>query len=101
MSGIRIKAKAKQGVAEVKVLAKHPMDTGMAKDKAGKTIPARYIESLTARVGGEVVFDGHLGPAVSKNPYVKFYYAGQAGDVITLHWIDSTGQEEKKEATVK
>lgn len=98
---IRIKAKAKNGVAEVKVIAKHPMDTGQAKDKDGNVIPAHYIEQLSAVVNGDTVFSTNLGPGVSKNPYLKFYYNGAAGDVVSLRWVDNMGEEASKEATVK
>jgi sulfur-oxidizing protein SoxZ len=98
---IRVKAKQKGGLTEVKVLAKHPMETGLAKDKSGKTIPAHYIERLTATVGGEEVFAANLGPAVSKNPYLKFYYKGAAGDAVSLSWVDNKGEQASTEAKVK
>ena len=101
MSSIRVKAKTKEGVTEVKVLAKHPMETGLAKGKDGRVIPAHYIESLTATVGGEQVFNANLGPAVSKNPYIKFFYKGATGDKITLRWVDNKGEEATTEAISK
>lgn len=101
MSGIRIKAKAKDGRVEVKAIAKHPMDTGTAKDKEGKLIPAHYIEHLVATVGGDIVFSSQLGPAISKNPYIKFYYAGAAGDKVTLQWTDNLNKTASAEKEVK
>ena len=98
---MKVKAKMKDGRVEVKLLAKHPMETGLAKDPDGNTIPAHYIEDLSAEVDGETVFVANLGPAVSKDPYLKFFYAGNAGDVVRLHWRDNTGAEETAEATVK
>lgn len=101
MSKIRIKAKAKDGVVEVKLIAKHPMETGLAKDKDGNTIPAHYIEQITAMANGEAVFNSDFGPAVSKNPYLKFFYKGAAGDTLALHWVDNLGEEAQAEVTVK
>ena len=98
---MKVKAKAKGGAVEVKLLAKHPMETGRAKDKDGATIPAHYIEDLSAEVGGETVFTAHLGPGVSKDPYLKFQYAGKSGDSVKLRWRDNKGMEETAEATVK
>lgn len=101
MSGIRIKAKTKGELVEVKLIAKHPMETGLAKDKEGKLIPAHYIEQVVAMVGGEEVFNSDFGPAVSKNPYLKFYYQGAAGDKLALRWVDNLGKEASAEAEVK
>ncbi len=98
---MKVKAKAKGGAVEVKLIAKHPMESGQAKDKEGNRIPAHYIERLTAEVGGETVFAANLGPAVSKNPYLKFYYDGAVGDKVSLHWRDNKGMEASAEATVK
>lgn len=98
---MRVKAKAKNGKVEVKLIAKHPMDSGRAKDKDGNAIPAYYIERLTAAANGETVFAANLGPAVSKNPYLKFHYDGASGDALALHWRDSKGKEESAEVTVK
>jgi len=47
-SGIRIRAKLKDGVAEVKCLMKHDMETGTRKDtKTGELIPAHHITDVT------------------------------------------------------
>ena len=98
---MKVKAKAKNGAVEVKLIAKHPMDSGQAKDKDGNLIPAYYIEQLTATVDGDTVFTANLGPAVSKNPYLKFYYQGAAGDEVSLHWTDNKGDHADAKATVK
>lgn len=98
---MKVKAKMKGAAVEVKLLAKHPMETGQAKDQDGNPIPAHYIEDLSAEVAGETVFVASLGPAVSKDPYLKFYYQGAVGDQITLRWRDNQGAEEVTEATVQ
>lgn len=98
---MKAKAKVKGGVVEIKVLAKHPMETGLRKDKEGKVVPANYIEQLTASVGGERVFVANLGPGVSKNPYVKFSYKGGSGDVVDLRWTDNTQKSESVQVAVK
>ena len=98
---MRVKAKMKDGKTEVKLLAKHPMETGLIKDKEGNVIPAHYIEDLSAEVDGETVFVASFGPAVSKDPYLKFFYQGKSGDKIRLHWRDNRGEEETAEVSVK
>ena len=98
---MKVKARMKNGAAEIRLLADHPMETGQSKDKEGNVIPAHYIEDLSAEVGGKTVFVAHFGPAVSKDPYLKFYYRGAAGDKVRLHWRDNKGMEASAEATVK
>lgn len=98
---MKVKAKMKGDAVEVRLLAKHPMETGLAKDKDGNAIPAHYIEDLTAEVDGETVFVANLGPAVSFNPYVKFKYRGKSGDAVHLRWRDNQGNEQTAEAVVK
>ncbi|MCH9705026.1 MAG: thiosulfate oxidation carrier complex protein SoxZ [Proteobacteria bacterium] len=101
MASMRVKTKVKNGLVEVKLIAKHPMESGQAKDKDGNLIPAHFIEALTATVGDNIVFTANLGPAVSKDPYLKFYYQGSSGDVVKLHWADNQGAEDSTEAKVK
>ena len=98
---MQVRAKMDEGVAVVKLLAKHPMETGLAKDKDGNIIPAHYIEDLTAEVDGETVFVANLGPAVSRDPYVKFIYRGKSGDIVNLRWRDNQGNEQTAEVVVK
>lgn len=97
---IRVKAKVKEGRVEVKLIAKHPMESGQALDKDGNVIPAHFIERLTAARGEETVFVANLGPAVSRDPYLKFYFDGAVGDVLRLHWVDNLGREEAVEVAV-
>lgn len=98
---MKTKAKIKNGVVEIRLLADHPMETGLAKDKEGKEIPAHFIEDLSAEVGGKTVFVARLGPAVSKDPYLKFFYRGKSGDKVALRWRDNKGMEETAEVSVK
>ena len=98
---MKVKAKMKGDAVEVRLLAKHPMETGLAKDKDGNAIPAHYIEDLTAEVDGETVFVASLGPAVSRDPYLKFFYRGKSGDTVNLRWRDNQGAEQTAEAVVK
>ena len=102
-SGIRIRAKLKDGVAEVKCLMKHNMETGTRKDtKTGELIPAHYITDVTAEHNGKVVMTAHWGPAVSKNPYFAFKVKdAKPGDTIKVSWVDNTGATDSVEQTLK
>ena len=100
---MKVKAKMKKDMANVKVLAKHPMETGLRKDKkTGKLIPAKFIQELVCKHGDKVVFHADFGRSVSKNPYLSFSFAGAAkGDNVTLTWTDNTGETLTVEAPIK
>lgn len=101
-SKIRIKAKLKGDVAEVKTLMKHEMETGTRKDsKTGETVPAHFIKEVACSLNGKQVMTANWGPAVSKNPYLAFKIAGaKAGDTITISWVDNKGETDSAETTL-
>jgi len=74
---IKVRAKIKGGKCVVKTLIKHPMETGLRKDKkTGKKIPAHYIKEVVCEHNGEKVCVANWGVAVSKNPYLSFRFSG-------------------------
>ena len=47
-NSIKVRAKAKDDTVTVKALIKHPMETGLRKDKkTGKVIPAQLIQEVS------------------------------------------------------
>ena len=102
MASIRVKAKVKDGVAQVKCLMKHEMETGTRKDPDGNPIPAHYIETVSVEHNGQEVIQAQWGPSVSKDPYFAFEIAGaKSGDVIKVSWTDSLGESSSGESTLK
>ena len=98
---MRIRAAARDGVVNVKVLMSHEMETGQRKDAGGNLVPAHYIKSVSATHQGKTVLAAHWGPAVSKNPYLEFNFkGGQKGDKITVTWEDNKGEKRTDEATI-
>ncbi len=94
-STIRVKAVASGGKTQVQSLIRHPMDSGFVKDKKGQIIPAHHIEVLQFEHGGKTVFTAFWGPAVSKDPYVKFSFSGgKKGDDLKVSWVDNKGQSD-------
>jgi sulfur-oxidizing protein SoxZ len=94
-STIRVKAVANGGKTLVQSLIRHPMDSGFVKDKKGQIIPAHHIEVLQFEHGGKQVFTALWGPAVSKDPYVKFEFkGGKKGDDLKVSWVDNKGQSD-------
>lgn len=98
---MRIRATAKDGVVNVKVLMSHEMETGQRKDSSGKVIPAHFIQSVTATHNGKVVLSASWGPAVSKNPFLEFNFkGGQKGDKVQVTWTDNKGEKRTDEAAI-
>jgi sulfur-oxidizing protein SoxZ len=98
---MRIRAQAAAGKATVRVLMAHEMESGQRKDPAGKTIPAWFIQDVTASHNGKQVFSAEWGPAVAKNPFLQFVVKGaKAGDKIVVNWKDNRGDSRTDEATV-
>ncbi|MEM7016043.1 MAG: thiosulfate oxidation carrier complex protein SoxZ [Pseudomonadota bacterium] len=89
--GMRVRARLKDGVTEVKALITHPMETGQRRDpKTGMLIPAHYISEVSCEYKGENVMTALWGPGVSKNPFISFKFnGGAAGEKVTLGWKDN------------
>ncbi|HEX2538927.1 MAG TPA: thiosulfate oxidation carrier complex protein SoxZ, partial [Pseudolabrys sp.] len=73
-STIRVRAIASGDATQVQALISHPMDSGFVKDSKGQLIPAHHIDVVEFEHNGKVVFTCLWGPAVSKDPYVKFSF---------------------------
>jgi len=99
---IRIRAKMKGDVAEVKALMSHPMETGLRKDKkTGKKIPGHFINEVICECKGKNVLVASWGVAVSKNPYLSFKFKGAAaGDTVKVSWTDNQGGSASADAII-
>ena len=98
---MRIRAQAAGDKTTVRVLMSHEMETGQRKDSAGKTIPAWFIQEVSASHNGKPVLTAQWGPSVAKNPFLQFVVKGaKVGDRITVAWIDNRGDKRSDEATV-
>jgi sulfur-oxidizing protein SoxZ len=98
---MRIRAQAAGDKTTVRVLMSHEMETGLRKDAAGKTVPAWYIQEVSAAHNGKPVLTAQWGPAVSKNPFMQFTVKGaKPGDKISVSWKDNKGETRTDEATV-
>ncbi|HRP74621.1 MAG TPA: thiosulfate oxidation carrier complex protein SoxZ [Rhodocyclaceae bacterium] len=103
MSGaMKIRARMKDGITDVAVLMMHPMETGQRKDpRTGQTIPAHFIQKVTAAVNEKQVLVAQWGAAVSKNPLLGFRVEGAtAGDKLVITWEDNLGEKSRAEATI-
>ena len=98
---IRVRAVASGDTTEVQSLIRHPMDSGFVKNAKGELIPAHHIEVLQFEHGGKNVFTALWGPAVSKDPYVKFSFKdGKKGDDLKVIWVDNKGESDSLTAKI-
>jgi sulfur-oxidizing protein SoxZ len=98
---MKIRANMVDGKVEVKVLMSHEMETGQRKDAKGATIPAWFIQNVSAVHNGKTVLNAQWGPAVSKNPFLSFRFSGgKPGDKVAVTWTDNKGDKRTDEATV-
>ncbi len=97
---MRIKAKSKDGKTTVKALMKHPMMSFVQAKKAGKK--ANFITYIIAKVDDKVVFEASTSQNLSKNPYIKFAFKGDAkGKEIAITWVDLEGKTKTGKAKIK
>lgn len=98
---MKIRARLKDGVTEVKVLMLHPMETGRRRNDFDEIIPAHFIQMVTATLNGKTVLEAQWGTGVSKNPYLTFRLRGaQVGDMVKVGWVDNKGASNSIETPV-
>ena len=100
---IKIRAKVKGDIAQIKVLMPHVMESGLRRDpETNELVPAHYITDVVAEHNGEVVLTAYWGTAVSRNPYIAFSFSGAApGDALKIQWTDNSGDTSVSETTLK
>ncbi len=97
---MKIKAKLKGDVVNVKVMVKHPMLTYDQAKKKGKE--ANFITHISAKCNDKVVFDMSTSQFLSKNPLFKFKFKGaKAGDKVEVTWTDLKGNTKTDSKKIK
>jgi sulfur-oxidizing protein SoxZ len=101
-STLKLSAKVKNGVTDVKSLVLHPMETGARIDAdSGEKIPAHHITQLIFTHKDKEVMVANFSTAVSKNPFFGFSFEGAAkGDKIKARWVDNLGKSDELEAEI-
>ncbi|MCD4759193.1 MAG: thiosulfate oxidation carrier complex protein SoxZ [Arcobacteraceae bacterium] len=95
----RIKAKEKKGIVTVKAMAKHPMLSYQEAERAKKK--ADFITHIIGTVNGATVYEVSTSQFLSKNPYIKFEFAGKKGDTLDLTMATLLGEKQTFSAKVK
>jgi len=99
---MKMRATMEGDVADVKVLIKHPMDTGLMKDKkTEKLIPAFFINQVVATLNGKTVLEAQWGVGIAENPFLGFRIKGaKSGDKIGVNAVDNLGTKYDGEVVV-
>lgn len=99
---MRIRAHKKGDSTDVKVLMRHPMETGLRKDDEGNPIPAHFITHVSATVGDRTVMECQWGAAVSQNPLLSFRFNGaEKGDELKIAWSDNKGESAETTKSIR
>jgi len=85
---------------EVRIIVRHPMETGYRTDESGKSIPRNVIRSLTCRYNGEVVFSARLSSGIAANPYLRFFVTAKESGPLAFEWVDDAGVRGSDSAAV-
>jgi sulfur-oxidizing protein SoxZ len=97
---MKIKAKLKGDVVNVKVMVKHDMLTYDQAKKKGKE--ANFITHISAKCNDKVVYDMSSSQFLSKNPLFKFKFkGGKAGDKVEVTWVDLLGNTKTSSKKIK
>lgn len=82
------------GTHEAQVMVRHPSFTGMQIDPMTRvTPPARFVEDLEVKAGGQTVFRMEGGITISEDPNFRFTYKPAADGVIEVSGKDTAGVE--------
>lgn len=98
---IRIRARVKDEITEIRILMQHPMETGLRKDETGQTLPAHFIQVFSVSHNGKPIIDGQLNTSIARNPLFTFKAHGlKAGDRLAVNWQDNIGNRRHDEITL-
>lgn len=97
---MKIRATLKGDTADVRILMRHPMETGTRKTPAG-VVPLHFIQSVVVQHNGKTVLDAQWSQAISRDPFLGLRIKGaRAGDKISVTWTDNKGDKRTDEVAV-
>ncbi|MCW5603532.1 MAG: thiosulfate oxidation carrier complex protein SoxZ [Burkholderiales bacterium] len=97
---MRIRATLQGDTADVRILMRHPMETGTRKTASG-VVPQHYIRSVVVQHNGRTVLDAQWSQAVSRDPFLGLRVKGaKVGDKISVTWVDNKGDQRTDEVAV-
>lgn len=98
---MKMRAKSKGGMTDIRVLMTHPMETGQRKGPDGQPIPLHFIQNVVVKLNGKTIVNAEISQAISRNPVFAFRVKGGAkGDKIEVSWLDNKGDSNQIEGAV-
>jgi sulfur-oxidizing protein SoxZ len=89
---LKLPKEAKKGdVIEIKTLMPHIMESGQRKDKDGKPILRKIINTFACEFNGKPAFSANLEPAIAANPYMEFFVKMDESGTFKFTWTDDDG----------
>jgi sulfur-oxidizing protein SoxY len=80
------------GTREAQVMIRHPNFTGMQMDQISRDYtPAKFVQELEVKRGGELIFRMDGGISISENPNFRFTFAPGSDDTIEVTAKDTDG----------
>ncbi len=97
---MKIRATLHNGIADVRILMRHPMETGTRKTASG-VVPVHFIQSVIVEHNGKTVLDAQWSQAISRDPFLGLRVKGaKVGDKTSVTWTDNKGDKRSDEAAV-
>ena len=97
---MKIRATLQGDTADVRVLMRHPMETGTRKTASG-LVPLHFIQSVIVQHNGKTIIDAQWSQAVSRDPFLGVRVKGaKAGDKISVTWTDNKGDTRTDDVAV-
>lgn len=98
---MKIRATLQGDVADVRILMRHPMETGTRKNGKGEIVPVHFIQNVVVTHNGKTVLDAQWSQAISRDPFLGLHVKGaKLGDKITVTWTDNQGDKRTDEAAI-
>ena len=98
---MKIRATLQGDVADVRILMRHPMETGTRKNGKGEIVPVHFIQNVVVTHNGKTVLDAQWSQAISRDPFLGLHIKGaKVGDKITVTWTDNQGDKRTDEAAI-
>lgn len=97
---MRLRATLQGDTADVRILMRHPMETGTRKTAAG-VVPLHFIQSVIVQHNSKTVLDAQWSQAIARDPFLGLRIKGaKVGDKISVTWTDNKGDKRTDEIAV-
>ena len=89
LARIDLPREARRGeLVEVRIVIRHPMETGFRRQEQGERVPRNAIHSLVCRYHGAEVFRATLSTGIAANPFLRFFLRATQSGALDFWWLD-------------